>query len=358
MSSAAAQSDKLVARAVRASELVVEVETARFLRPSSQAEVKILSYLKGSPASDKIMVDFERAPVGLWPKLGERRILCLGKGSGGAYRLSAYAGALLPPQKDIKVVVQRSAEPVVAPTGPTTQPGAQDEPQKSVLATRVDMSETVLVGVVSNVRPTSAGALATFDVEEALVGYGKFKEPVTVQFPPTVPAPEPGRYALFLKSRPVDGGFSVVSGSWGIVPVGGEAQQEELKKGFAGIDAKKDALTSIQATILEWQNAWNKRDLARTIKCYASSNRLRGQFEASAEARARLQEQLDTFPGTVQLTVQKIQRARSFVSGARAGAEVSVLLTIAVPGREDDRRTAVMRFVFEVGQWLIHEEGF
>ena len=43
---ASAQADKTVERAVRASSLVVEVETMRFLRPSSMAEVKVIADLK------------------------------------------------------------------------------------------------------------------------------------------------------------------------------------------------------------------------------------------------------------------------------------------------------------------------
>ena len=142
---------------------------------------------------------------------------------------------------------------------------------------------------------------------------------------------------------------------------GGEPAGEVLYNGIelpSTWPPKLDKLTSIQATVLVWQKAWNARDLAGTMRCYTAANRLRRQYGSSPEARARLQEQLNAFPGKLSLAIQKIEYSRSFGADAEPVASVTVLLAISVPGHEDDRRTATMKFAKEDGEWLIQEEGF
>ena len=361
---ASAQADKMVERAVRASSLVVEVQTTRFLRPSSYAEVKIISDLMGASTADKISVNLERAPAGLWPELDKRCILCLAEGSSGKYQLASYSGAVLPTDDDIKNIVSRtSAEMFARPSTPTetaVTPGETAEPAKpqSLLETRASMSETVLVGMLSNITDVPGGRVGTFAVEKALSGYGSYPQPVTVQFPMSVKDLTAGRYALFLRARPVDGGFMVVSGAWGVMRLDDDQEAKKLASEFEAFGADTEKLSSIQATIVEWQAAWNAHELERCMKCYSPASKLREQFDRSADARAKLAEQLKNFPGEIQLSIQKIEKSRTDVQGAAGGADVTVLLAIVMPDGKEDRRPAVMKFVNQDGEWLILEEGF
>jgi ketosteroid isomerase-like protein len=361
-SSASGQSDRAVERAVRAATVVVEAEAKKYNRPSSSAVVEVLTKLKGEVSSQTIDVDFEKAPLGLWPQLGEVTILCLAERGAGKYELASYSASVLPTDNDIRVVIEQAAMPVVvSPMGEPSGTGESTEvvdAPKNVLATRASMSETVLVGMLSNVQEDKSGAIGTFAVEKALMGFGGYGEPVTVQFPVSAGTPEAGKYALFLRARPSDGGFTVVSSKWGIVPIADDAAETKLKDEFADIGASTDKLSSIQATAIAWQDAWNKRDLAACMKCYSPSNHLRKQYDSSIEARSRLKADLDAFPGKVSLTIQKIQTTRSTLIDATAGADVTVLLAITVPDGKEDRRDAVMKFVNQDGEWLVLDEGF
>jgi len=362
---ASGDSDAVIGRAVRAASLVVEAESSRLLRPSSRAQMKVITSIKGTPASGQLDVDLQKAPVGLWPRLGERRILCLARrAADGVYELASYSGSILEPKEDVRLAIARVlsapvlAEPAAVQPSPTAEePVSPATPAASPLAQQVAASETVLVGMLSNVRLDPSGAVGTFKVESGLVGYSAYGEPVSVYFPAASGTPEPGRYALFLNGRQMGDGFDVVSAKWGAVRLADEEQEKKLQSEVAAAlppgGARK--FTTIQAMLAEWQDSWNKRELERCIRCYASGNPLRRQYETGGEGKARLKEQIESFPGTIGISVQKVQITRS--AGGARGAEVTVLLTISADGVED-RRTATMKLVCEDGEWLILEEGF
>jgi ketosteroid isomerase-like protein len=356
-----AQTDKAVQRSVRAATLVVEAEAAKFFRPSSDAEVTIRKDLKGASTTDRIRVSFDRAPAGLWPKLGERRVLCLAETGSGRYELASFSAAVLPVADDVLALVREAAVAVAVSTPPEAGAVVDTTPAekpKGVLEARAAMAETVLVGTLSNVTGAPGGAVGMLQVEKALMGYGSYPEPVTVQFPPASGVPEAGRYALFLRSRRTDGGFSVVSASWGVVALADDDAEKTMAAEFAEFGASTSKLTSIPAVLAEWQTAWNAKDLARCIRCYSPENKLSRQFYAAGDARVKLEEQLKAFKGTVELKIQRIQTARAPIPQATAGAEVTVLLSITVPDGKVDRRTALMVFVSQGGEWMILEEGF
>ncbi len=357
-----AQPERVIERTVRAATLVVLAEPVRFKRPSPRAEFRIAKALKGKLDSRELLVSLEKAPVGLWPKRGQRMILCLSApASGRTYELTSHFGSVLSPDNAEMVgrMIARM-EPGVAVAGADgAVPASELDVKVTEAMTRhVDEAETILVGVLSDVRLVGAdGAVGAFKVEEALLGYADYPAPVTVLFPGD-PPPKAGRYVLYLRGSRRGSGFTVTSRPNGVVRLTDPVEEANLRRPIAkAVGPRAHKFTTIQATMAEWQVAWNKRDLDLLMRCYSRHNSLRKRYELGEEARKGLKEQLAGFPGTVELSLQEASRARPTTEGAKDAADVRVLLKL-VAKEAEDRRPATMRFVLEGGEWLILEEGF
>lgn len=364
---ALAQPERGIERSVRTANLVVLAEPARFMRPSARVLFRVSDTLKGKGKGDKVLVDLTKAPVGLWPKKGDKNILCLVKPrSSKTYLLATYFASVLPPgnAEAVRKAVARELPPPVPKMVDVVKPAPGTAPVDDAaraLARQVAASDTILLGRLSDVREAGAGEFfATFNVEDALLGYGGYGSPVTVRF--RGKAPEAGRHLLYLRGATKDGRLVVASAKWGVVPVADAAAEEKLRGSVrAAVGKRKAVLTTIQATIAEWQDAWNKRDLARCIRCYSRESTLRKHYDGGEEGRKQLVQQVRTFPATVELSLQRISITRTSAGAAKA-ADVTVLLKLVESGPDtqarEDRRAATMSFVLEDGEWLILKEGF
>ncbi len=360
---APAEAERDIERSVRVADLVVLAEPTRFMRPSARVLFRVTDTFKGKGRGDKIVVDLTKSPVGLWPKKGDKSILCLVKTrSSKTYRLATYFASVLPPDdaEAVRKAVARELPPPVPKPVDQGKPTPLDAAARA-LAQQVAASDTILLGRLSDVREAGAGEfLAAFKVEDALFGYGGYASPVTVRF--RGKAPEAGKHLLYLRGATKDGRFVVASSKWGVVPVADAAAEEKLKGAVrAAVGKRKAVLTTIQATIAEWQEAWNKRDLDRCIRCYSRESTLRKHYEGGEEGRKQLVQQVRNFPATVELSLQRISLTRT-VGGAAKAADVTVLLKLVASGPDsqarEDRRAATMSFVLEDGEWLILKEGF
>ncbi|MHC4506793.1 MAG: Cif family virulence factor, partial [Planctomycetota bacterium] len=348
---------------VRAADLVVLAEPTRFRQPSARVQFRVTDTYKGKSKGHEIVVDLTKSPFGLWPKIGDKTILCLSKPrSGKTYHLATYFASVLPPNSAdaVRKAVARELPPPVARPVDPAKPAPVDAAARA-LAQQVAASDTILLGRLSDVREAGAAEfLATFKVEDALLGYGGYGSPVTVRI--RGKAPEAGKHLLYLRGATKDGRLVIASTKWGVVPVADAAAEEKLKGAVrAAVGERKAVLTTIQATIAEWQDAWNKRDLARCIRCYSRQNTLRKHYEGGEEGRKQLVKQVRSFPGTVELSLQRISLTRT-AGGAAKAADVTVLLKLVESGPDsqarEDRRAATMSFVLEDGEWLILKEGF
>lgn len=393
-----------VERAVRDSALVVEGAMRRFHGRSSLALFRVATSLKGKvePKRD-IVVDFEKAPYGTWPKRGERAVLCLSKGEDErSYRLASYCASILPATAPVRSAIRKMAgttaegdedafarteggaallrgdEPGNGSEGGTGN--ALDRPLVRALprvefadeyADAVAESETVLTGTLTDIRPSREGFTGMFRVEEAFVGYAGFKAPVRVAFvrpkreSRAAAPPSAGRYVLFLRGSERGDGFRVIPGAPSAVRVTDPVQEAKIKRAviaLAEVAAQgRIGLTTVQATLAEWQDSWNARDLARCILCYSAGSTLRRRYEVGGERRSSLAEQIKGFLGRAELSIRRVERSGvfAFLPG-EAGPEtatVTVILTLSADNVRD-RRTAKMKFVREGREWLILEEGF
>jgi len=335
---------------------VIEGVADRFLASSPRAEFSVAATLKGSASTDRLTVDFEKAPYGRWPKTGERRILCLVKGRdwlvSGSYELAGFHASILPPSEAAREKIRdwiggwasmSPAETVNAYAGP------------------VGESDTILFGELSNVREGAGdgfAAVGTFKVQRSLLGYGKQDLLVLVYFQEGAQPPRVGRYLLLLKGREAGDGFIVVDA----VPQA-DAEGAVKRQILAALGSRTGTFTTVQATLAEWQAAWNARDLDRCILCYAKDSDFRKRYDAGGEARGELAAQIKQFPCRVELTIERTTKASTYAregdGGASASmtAEATVLMTLSAPDWEDRRRTT-MKFVFEDGEWLVFDEGF
>jgi hypothetical protein len=371
-----------VARAVERSALVVEGAPRRYRGRSSRAAFHVTASLKGdADPGQPIIVDFEKAPYGIWPKRGQRAVLCLSKGDGEhSYELASYYASVLPATDSAKSAIREILVPGgVEPATPTDETQPTDETETTTdgtptiraveladdYADMVADSETVLVGALTGIRPSSEGFVARLVVEEALVGYAGFKAPVRVEFVAggrgaLGDPPPPGRYVMFLRGSEAGDGFTVVSRTAGAARLTGDRRDAKIKRavtalaGAAGYN--RLGLTTVQATLAEWQDAWNARDLERCMRCYSPRNALRREYD-SGEGRARLTEQIKSYAGQVKLSIQSVVRPRAPGAGEEETAAVTVIVTLSA-GSPVDRPTAKMKFVREGREWLILEEGF
>ncbi|MHC5053523.1 MAG: Cif family virulence factor [Planctomycetota bacterium] len=356
-------------RSVGAADLVVVTEGGRVARSSPRPVLwafRVADMLKGDGGPSEVKVDLEKAPLGLWPRKGERAILCLSWGAGGTYELASHFRSILEPDEAQAVREVVAASKVAADTSPetdtgkpretrtvTTPVGPRRDPAADLMKRRVAGADTILVGTLSGVRPSGSGAEGIFRVEESLLGYGGFTEPIGVRLKGS--SPEAGRYVLFLRGSLTDATFST-SAREGTLRIADAAAGKRIKDSVrSSLRARKGkVLTTVQATLAEWQQAWNARDLKRCMRCYASGSKLRRQYDSGAEGRQKLEQQMANFPGKVSLTLRRI--GLSPRPGTRA-ADATVMLKLTASGMED-RRTATMQLVHEDGEWLILNEGF
>jgi hypothetical protein len=233
-------------------------------------------------------------------------------------------------------------------------------------ADMVAESETVLVGVLTDVRRSGGGFVGAFNVKEAVVGYAGFKVPIRVEFVSkgpraTVSPPSAGRYVLFMRGSETGDGFRVISRGPGAVRLTDPAAETKIKRAVVTLADRmapnRLGLTTVQATLAEWQDAWDARDLKRCIRCYSRRSALRKLYDTGGEGRKRLAEQISAYPGKVRISIRRVERSRVFAARSRESATVTVLLALSADDLHD-RRTAKMRFVREGREWLILEEGF
>ncbi|MHC4249443.1 MAG: hypothetical protein ACYS9X_09995 [Planctomycetota bacterium] len=360
---------RAIERSVGAADLVVMAEGGRVARSSPRPVLwafRVADMLKGDGGPSEVKVDLEKAPVGLWPREGERAILCLSWGAGGAYELASHFRSILEPDEAQAVREAVSAAKAVADTSPgtdtgkpretptvTTPVGPRRDPAADLMKRQVAGVDTILLGTLSGIRPSGSGVEGIFRVAESLLGYGGFVEPIGVRLRGS--SPEAGRYVLFLRGSLTDATFST-SAREGTVRIADAAAEKKIKDSVrSALRARKGkVLTTVQASLTEWQLAWNARDLKRCMRCYARGSKLRKQYDSGAEGRQKLEQQMANFPGKVSLTLRRI--ALSPRQGVRA-ADATVMLKLTASGMED-RRTATMQLVHEDGEWLILNEGF
>jgi len=345
--------------AVRVAGLVIEGTVEKLCFPSPRAEVSVSATLKGSAASERVTVDLAKAALGRWPKPGQHAILCLARSNSGNYELAGFHAGILP----ITEYARKSIAAWLVGTRPTAQ-----KPSPAPYARQTEESETILTGELSDVRPAAderSAALGAFEVRASLLGYGGYRGPITVRFPASegrAEIPRAGRYLLFLKGSLMNGSFIAID----TVRLGDlEVETKVSKHVSATLGSRKGVFTTIQATLAEWQDSWNARDIDRCMRCYSVWNLLRRQYEAGGEARLTLGHQLKRFSGKVRLIIERIKMApaRAGEGDSNRGRSPSEIADVTVQialssGDLLERRKATMKFTREGGEWLILREGF
>ncbi|MHC4250080.1 MAG: Cif family virulence factor [Planctomycetota bacterium] len=380
--------------AVRKADLIVEAIAGAVRLPSSDLEIAVTSVLKGEANGECLTVRMAKAAMGRWPRESEAGILCLvalpegrteelapeeGETAGPQYELATHHASVLPATDEAREAVRGWLQGKAPPRPPSAvaQAGAQAGPEASSADSPqprgarpganpylrpAAASDAVLVGALTGVGPERGSGpdiVGSFAVEGALFGYGAFKAPVAVRFPARsgeATQPGSGRYLLFLVGSRSGDGFVVVER----VRLSGAAREVEAKRlVLEALGPRKARLTTIQATLAEWQDAWNARDVARCIQCYGRASRLRRRYASGGNARRDLERQIRGSPGTVSVSIEKIRIVLAPTSeGARETAEVEVLIELTPRTGATAREHATMQFVHETGEWLILREGF
>jgi hypothetical protein len=257
-------------------------------------------------------------------------------------------------------------------------------------------SETVLIGALGNVRPGGGEGVALVGrlrVEGSLLGYGAYSEPIMVRFPAAAgkaEGPGAGRYLLFLKGDPAGDGFTAIDA---VRLTDAAVEAKARTEGLAALGSRHGTLTTVQATLAEWEDSWNARDLDRCIRCYSGRTPLRARYEAGGKSREELAAQVASFRGKVGLSIRAVRRAvapsprragrcaakgRALGGGETEGeegpppplpapraatrqagetADVEVEVVLSAQDLVDHRRTT-MKLVREGEEWLILDEGF
>jgi len=360
--------------AVRRAGLIVEAVAGRVLPPGPNIEIRVTSVLKGEAPGNCLAVRMEKAPNGRWPREGESRILCLvaldapsadaptgdaGKPRAARHELATYHGSILPATDAARKAVRGWMRGKPARRRPAAVARRSAMPIRNPYQRSAAASDSVLVGTLKAVGPeggAGSNVVGSFAVKEALLGYGEFKAPISVRFASAGAALQPGRYVLFVAGSRSGGGFKVIEH----LRLSGDAADAETKHiVLEAIGPRRGRLTTIQATVAEWQGAWNARDAARCILCYSRKSRLRKRY-ASGEAQRRvLQRQMDESAGTVAISIGRIRVILApRAEGAREAAEVDVVVALKSRAGAPSRERATMQFVREAGEWLILREGF
>jgi len=351
---------------VETASLVVEARAARFMLPTPRAEFTIATTLKGAAKASRIVVDLRRAPFCKWPKMGEECILCLAVGEEGRYKLAGYHACVLPAIPSFRSTI----------VGWVRRQGPPKE--RDPLMEAVEVSDTILCGSLTGLFSSGkggGGASGTFKVEDALLGYAGYRDPIPVVFPARKQdraPPAAGRQILFLKGMSGGGGsFQVVDSA----PLGGDGHRETIaKRIFAALGPRKGRLTTVQATLAEYESSWNERDIDRLIKCYSHGNHLRGMYDRDPGAREALVSQLNGFSGEIDLALLRVRMSGPAPSAAPTSGDnapgsspgptdtdghgASAEVGIAISGRGFlERIVTRMDFVRENGEWLLADDG-
>jgi hypothetical protein len=299
-----------------------------------------------------------------------------------AYELATHRGSIIPVTHEMREAVLawlkgQAPEPaqstaalalrMVEPAEPVTplpdSPESQDaSPGVNPYLRAAAASDAVLIGTLMGVGPeggSGSDVVGSFAVTGALFGYGGFRSPISVRFPAGragATQPPPGRCVLFVTGSRYGGGFVVVE-RVRLINAKGEAETKRLVKEAIGLRSAR--LTTVQATLAEWQGAWNARDVARCMLCYSRKSRLRRRYASGGSARRNLVRQIKESPGAAAISIEAIRIVLAPTSdGAREAAEVDVVLEFTPkPGATASQR-ATMQFVREKGEWLILREGF
>jgi len=362
--------------AVRGAGLIVEAVAGGVLPQGPDIEVEVTSFIKGEAAGKRLAVRMAKAPHGRWPRKGESKILCLvaladdgpdapagdvGPAGGGRYELATHHGSILPATDAARKAVRgwMQGKPPRRPTPAVARRGAR--PVRNPYLKPAAASDSVLVGTLADIGPegrVGSGVVGSFKVDEALLGYGAFKAPISVRFGAAGAdaAPQPGRCVLFVAGSRSGRGFIVVKH----VRLRDEAAEAGIKHlVLEALGARRARLTTIQATLAEWQDAWNSRDAGRCILCYSRQSRLRKRYASGEAHRRGLQRQIDESAGTVAISIERIRVILApTADGAREAAEVDVVLELTPRTGAPSREPATMQFVSEAGEWLILREGF
>jgi len=380
-------------RALRGSPVVV-AGTVMGIRESGEVRLHVSMVLKGDgklAIGSDIIIDVSTAPAGVWPSLGMKVIMGLKTGVKDTYSLNSRFGCVLPAESsvvkavadlvgaaqetkgDITPLPGGESTPVVVPLpADSTELGPKEPVRAAVvqvtssIESQVLAAELIAIGRVVEVAfsdQSGERAVLKFIIETRLLG-GGVPDLVEVHVPAPdrnftgeLPAFRTGRYCLFLKSRMSGGGLDLVSPYYGTYFIENDTQEAMLKEKIFATptmrERKQNApiLTTIQATTGVWQDAWNGKNLARLIACYSKKSVFRQLYDAGGKHRMALDRKLTEFPGTVEIRITRVQFPNELT------AEANVELILEVEGATE-RRTAVMKFVKESGEWLIMEEGF
>jgi len=336
---------------VEIASLVVEARAERFMFPTPRAQFAVVTTLKGAAKATSIVVDLRLAPFCKWPREGEERILCLAEGVEGDYELAGHHACVLP-------AIARFRSTIV---GWVRRQGLPKESDPFMEA--AEASDTILFGSLTGLSPSGKGGRGisgTFKVEDALLGYSGYRDPISVVFPAREQGRAPpavGRQVLFLKGLSCGGGaFQVIDSA----PLGGDGCRETTSRRIlATLGPRKGLLTTVQATLAEYESSWNERDIDRLIKCYSHGNRLRGMYERDPGAREALVSQLNGFSGEIDLALLRVRvsgssRSTTDTDGHCASAEVGIAIS-GLGFRE--RIVTRMDFVRENGEWLLADDG-
>jgi len=351
-----------VDQAVRVADLVIEATAGRRTLPSSRVDFADGIVLKGSLDGNGFAVDFQRAPASRWPSKGERRILCLVKKADSHYELASYHACVLPATRSVRSVVMKWVRRCPPPQAPDP------------LAEATAASEAVFVGTLTNViesgdpsRTGQVGSIGTFSAEDVLLGHAGLRGPFLVSF--TTPLsgrdgrrrnsrPRAGRYLLFARSGTKGEALAVVDA---VHLIDTRAREEATRRARAALGSRKGRLTTIQATVAEYEGSWNDRDIDRVIKCYSRGSPVREQYVSNRDARQLLRRQLEMFSGQIGLSLMRTRTPGTRRTGQAPGtatADAKVAVTIRPTGGLGDRLVVTMGLVHEDGEWLIARDGF
>lgn len=359
------------------------------LNESGNCSLQVEETLKGQGVEKgtAVSIDVSVAPMGAWPSLGTKLLVAVVKAEKGGYRLYSRFGSMLPAESAVVASVRRmigtlgatvpdvpvAAPPPVPPPVPKGGDIGPEAPVKPAVVhvsdsidSQVLAAELIVIGRVVEVgfsKEAGERAVLRFMIETRLLG-GGVPDIVEVH----VPAPDAafagelpflrmGRYCLFLRSRRAGSGLDIVSPYYGVYYLDDATQEALLKEKIFNTPTMRERksqapiLTTMQATLGVWQEAWNGKNLARLIACYARGSEFRRLYDAGGKYRLALDRKLREFPGTVTISILGVSNE------GPEQALASVELMLEVEGARE-RRNAEMRFVREEGEWRILEEGF
>ena len=135
--------------------------------------------------------------------------------------------------------------------------------------------------------------------------------------------------------------------------------EETVKRVRVALGPRKGRLTTVQATLVEYESSWNRRELGRLMRCYSRVNRLRKLHDRDPDARRRLASQLNDFSGELELSLLRVMRSPASITASQPhAAKTCAEVEIAISGDSfRDRMLATMEFVREGGEWLLLDDG-